>query len=73
MIGSLLRLAVAATVTGLLCWASWWMWNEVPRFIRRSEISDFSYFAGLLLIFLCLSLIHPLLSWAWKKLFPPSP
>ena len=68
MTGKVLRIAFTLLTTGLVCWGAWWLWNEVPRWLRRSEFSDYSYVASLVLIFLALSLLNPIFLWIWAKL-----
>ena len=68
------------SITLGLCWACWLAWNKVPTYVRmldrdylgRVGITDFSYLASLLLVFLALSLLNPVLQWAWSKLFGQS-
>lgn len=55
-------------ITGLLCWGTWWLWNEVPTLLRGTEFSDYSYLASLAAVFLALSLINPVLGWLWSRL-----
>jgi len=62
------RILFTLSVTGLVCWGAWWLWNEVPRWLRRTEFSDYSYVASLVLIFLALSLLNPVILWIWAKL-----
>ena len=52
-------------VTALTCWAAWWLWNEVPGWLRRTEFSDYGYLASLLCVFLVLSFRNPLMRWVW--------
>ena len=59
---------LAGGVGLLLCYGAWWLWNEVPRWLRGTEFSDFSFLASLLAIFLLLSLLNPLLGKVWQKL-----
>ena len=54
-------------VTGLVCWVAWWLWDEVPRWLRRTELSDYGYLASLLCIFLLLSLLNPIVRWVWDR------
>ncbi|MGI9350834.1 MAG: hypothetical protein ACR2O3_04665 [Rhizobiaceae bacterium] len=63
-----MRIVFTLVITGLLCFGAWWLWNEMPRFLRRTEFSDYSYGASLVAIFLALSLINPVLLWVWKHL-----
>lgn len=59
---------VTAAATAVLCFGAWWVWNEVPRYLRGTEFADFSYFASLVAVFFLLSLINPLLRKAWEAL-----
>ena len=68
MMKGLIRILFTLLATGLLCFGAWWLWNEVPRLLRRTEFSDYSYAASLVAIFLALSLVNPLLLWVWKHL-----
>lgn len=65
---SIIRIGFTLAITGLLCWAAWYLWNKVPRWLRRTEFSDFNYVASLAAIFVALSLANPILLWIWSKL-----
>ena len=77
MMAGLVKWTFVAAVTLGLCWLSWWFWNEIPGYARmldrqylgRVGINDFSYLLSLVLIFVVLSLLHPVLQWVWSKLF----
>ncbi|MEM7069346.1 MAG: hypothetical protein AAF478_10730 [Pseudomonadota bacterium] len=64
----LIQIAFTLAVTALVCWGAWYLWNEVPRWLRRTELSDYSYLASLLAIFLALSLLNPLVIWVWGRI-----
>ncbi|MEM9278343.1 MAG: hypothetical protein AAGA76_07195 [Pseudomonadota bacterium] len=68
MSGLIIRIAFTLAVTALLCWGAWTLWNEVPRWLRRTEFSDFSYVASLAAIFVALSILNPVLLWIWNRL-----
>ncbi len=65
---SIARLGFSLAVTGLVCFGAWYVWNETPRWLRRTEFSDFSYFASLVLMFFALSVLNPVILWIWGKL-----
>lgn len=66
--GILFKRGVSTVLSGLLCYGAWWLWNEIPRLLRRTEFSDFSFVASLLAVVLVLSILDPLLAWGWGKI-----
>lgn len=61
--GALWRFAVAALLTAAVVYACWWLWEEIPQYVRRTPLQDYRYLVNLLAIFLFLSLLNPIL---WK-------
>ena len=64
---SVLGWVIAIAVTAVLCAIAWWLWNEVPGFLRRTELADFRYLASLIAVFFVLSVLNPLIRWVWDR------
>ena len=52
--GALWRFAVAALLTAAVVYACWWLWEEIPQYVRRTPLQDYRYLVNLLAIFLFL-------------------
>ena len=70
----IIRLILSALITALVLGACWYVWTELPqwirkiRFLRGSLLQDLRFVVPLLAIYLMLSVVHPVLVRIWTRL-----
>ena len=65
----ILKFLITLVLTVLLVAACWYIWQETPRLIRRTPLQDYRHLVSVLAIYLMLSLLNPLISKAWSRIF----
>ena len=66
---NLLKIFVSLLLTAIFIAVSWYIWQETPKYIRRTPLQEYRHLISLLLVYLVLSAANPLVSGLWQRLF----
>lgn len=62
MTALIMRRLLSIIITALLVLLAWYLWNEVPGWLRGTVLSDYSLVASLAAVIVVLSVLDPLIA-----------
>ncbi|MEM6665188.1 MAG: hypothetical protein AAF638_02165 [Pseudomonadota bacterium] len=59
---------ITSVLTVAMAYGCYWLWGQIPGWIRGTPVSDFRQIVSVVAVFLALSLAEPVLIRIWRLL-----